>query len=171
MMDSLEAGGGVPRARPLTLGRRAVYVSCDPALRGRPLFVHPRSFVFEKEWDQVRMMNGFSISLYSYGCLLQMPEFVVYHEIIEGSRLMFLFTPKVCLTLSRIYMRGVTAVLGSWLPQLAAGTPLISHSAPLSLPQPHFNTSTDEVMCHLTPYFGGDRWQLPTMPVLEVALC
>eukprot|EP00249_Psilotum_nudum_P022320 c28469_g1_i1 orf=694-4590(-) len=72
------------------------------------------------------------------------PEFVVYTELIQTSKL---------------YMRGVTLVEPKWLVSYA--TTFCTFSKPLAEPPPWYATSSDQVMCWVSPCFGPYLWQLP----------
>lgn len=80
----------------------------------------------------------------------EMPEYVVCNEVVHGSR---------------PWMRGVTQIDPSWLPRLAAGTPLCSLSDPLETPQPFYDADRDEVRCSVTPTFGDRAWKLPAFEI------
>uniref|UniRef100_A0A8C7YRA4 RNA helicase n=1 Tax=Oryzias sinensis TaxID=183150 RepID=A0A8C7YRA4_9TELE len=78
-----------------------------------PVFIHPSSALFKK-----------------------LPEFVVYQEITETSKM---------------YMRGVSAVEAEWVPQLL---PQYCHfGAPLESPLPWFCSSSGTVRCHCPSTF------------------
>lgn len=70
--------------------------------------------------------------------LLQLKaEFVVFQELMETSKL---------------YMREVTAIDGSWLPKLLPEH--CTFSAPLDLPSPSFDNTTGTIYCHMTCTYG-----------------
>uniref|UniRef100_A0A3Q3ESN7 Activating signal cointegrator 1 complex subunit 3 n=1 Tax=Kryptolebias marmoratus TaxID=37003 RepID=A0A3Q3ESN7_KRYMA len=88
-----------------------------------PVFIHPSSALFKT-----------------------LPEFVVYQEIMETSKM---------------YMRGVSAVEAEWIPQLL---PQYCHfSPPLETPAPRFCSSTGTVRCHRPSTFFRVGWQLPAV--------
>uniref|UniRef100_A0A3Q3KK99 Activating signal cointegrator 1 complex subunit 3 n=1 Tax=Monopterus albus TaxID=43700 RepID=A0A3Q3KK99_MONAL len=75
-----------------------------------------------------------------------LPEFVVYQEIMETTKM---------------YMRGVSAVEGEWIPQLL---PQYCHfGSPLESPSPWFCSSTGTVRCHRSSTFFRVGWQLPAV--------
>ncbi|XP_037536203.1 probable ATP-dependent RNA helicase DHX37 [Nematolebias whitei] len=88
-----------------------------------PVFIHPSSALFKT-----------------------LPEFVVYQEIMETSKM---------------YMRGVSAVEAEWVPQLL---PQYCHfSPPLETPAPIFCSSTGTIKCHRPSTFFRVGWQLPAV--------
>ncbi|RVE67907.1 hypothetical protein OJAV_G00086520 [Oryzias javanicus] len=88
-----------------------------------PVFIHPSSALFKK-----------------------LPEFVVYQEITETSKM---------------YMRGVSAVEAEWVPQFL---PQYCHfGAPLESPLPWFCSSSGTVRCHCSSTFFRVGWQLPAI--------
>uniref|UniRef100_A0A7N9ANV4 RNA helicase n=1 Tax=Mastacembelus armatus TaxID=205130 RepID=A0A7N9ANV4_9TELE len=88
-----------------------------------PVFIHPTSALFKT-----------------------MPEFVVYQEIMETTKM---------------YMRGVSAVEAEWVPQLL---PQYCHfSPPLESPPPRFCSSTGTIRCHRSSTFFRVGWQLPAV--------
>uniref|UniRef100_A0A3Q0RF39 Activating signal cointegrator 1 complex subunit 3 n=1 Tax=Amphilophus citrinellus TaxID=61819 RepID=A0A3Q0RF39_AMPCI len=92
-------------------------------LMDEPVFIHPNSALFKK-----------------------LPEFVVYQEIMETSKM---------------YMKGVSAVEAEWVPQLL---PQYCHfGAPLESPSPWFCSSTGTIRCHRSSTFFRVGWQLPTV--------
>ncbi|XP_071491371.1 probable ATP-dependent RNA helicase DHX37 [Diadema antillarum] len=94
------------------------------------VFIHPNSALFK-----------------------EMPEYVVYQEIIETTK---------------PYMRGVTAIDGDWLPLLVPH--LCTFSRPLEEPTPSYHSPTGTVRCHMTSTFGRNAWQLPSQE-LEYPKC
>ena len=64
-------------------------------------------------------------------------EFVVFQELLESTK---------------IYMREVTAIEGSWLPIILPEQCMFS--APLELPPPSFDDITGTVQCHMTCAYG-----------------
>ncbi|XP_069379136.1 probable ATP-dependent RNA helicase DHX37 [Paralichthys olivaceus] len=96
------------------------YKTC---LMDDPVFIHPTSALFKK-----------------------LPEFVVYQEIMETSKM---------------YMRGVSAVEANWVPQFL---PQYCHfSSPLESPSPWFCSSTGTIKCHRSSTFFRVAWQLPAV--------
>uniref|UniRef100_A0A3B3WJG0 Activating signal cointegrator 1 complex subunit 3 n=1 Tax=Poecilia mexicana TaxID=48701 RepID=A0A3B3WJG0_9TELE len=88
-----------------------------------PVFIHPNSALFKK-----------------------LPEFVVYQEIMETSKM---------------YMRGVSAVEADWVPQLL---PQYCHfGSPLDSPAPWFCSSSGTIRCHRSSTFFRVGWQLPAV--------
>uniref|UniRef100_A0A3Q2QW43 RNA helicase n=1 Tax=Fundulus heteroclitus TaxID=8078 RepID=A0A3Q2QW43_FUNHE len=88
-----------------------------------PVFIHPNSALFKT-----------------------LPEFVVYQEIMETSKM---------------YMRGVSAVEAEWIPQLL---PQYCHFGPaLDSPAPWFCSSTGTIRCHRSSTFFRVAWQLPAV--------
>ena len=70
--------------------------------------------------------------------LHQLPEFVVFQEITETSKL---------------YMRGVCAVDASWFPRIQPDH--CTFSPPLEDPPPFFDDATGTVCCHMTCTYGA----------------
>lgn len=88
-----------------------------------PVFIYPNSALFKA-----------------------LPEFVVYQEIMETSKL---------------YMRGVSAVEAEWIPQLL---PQYCHfGPPLDLPAPWFCSTSGTIRCHRSSTFFRVGWQLPAV--------
>ncbi|XP_019744561.1 putative ATP-dependent RNA helicase DHX37 [Hippocampus comes] len=88
-----------------------------------PVFIHPSSPLFKT-----------------------LPEFVVYQEIMETTKM---------------YMKGVSAVEAEWVPQLL---PQYCHlDPPLESPAPWFCTSTGGIRCHRSSTFFRVAWQLPAV--------
>lgn len=96
-----------------------------------PLFVHPGSAVASET------TSG-------------MPGWVVFTDVITSSA-----------AHGRTFMRGVTAVEAGWLPELAAGTPLVRYGPPLDSPLPLYDAAADCVMASVVPRFGDHSWTLP----------
>ncbi|XP_008334371.1 putative ATP-dependent RNA helicase DHX37 [Cynoglossus semilaevis] len=98
------------------------YKTC---LMDDPVFIHPSSALFKT-----------------------LPDFVVYHEILETTKM---------------YMKGVSAAEAEWLPQLL---PQYCHfSSPLESPVPWFCSSTGVIKCHRSSTFFRVGWQLPAVEV------
>ncbi|GAB2287132.1 hypothetical protein Dimus_021518 [Dionaea muscipula] len=72
------------------------------------------------------------------------PEFLVYSELLHTKR---------------PYIHGATSVASEWLVKYAGS--LCTFSAPLADPKPCYDDNIDQVLCHVTPYFGPHLWQLP----------
>lgn len=88
-----------------------------------PVFIYPNSALFKA-----------------------LPEFVVYQEIMETSKL---------------YMRGVSAVEAEWIPQLL---PQYCHfGPPLDSPAPWFCSTSGTIRCHRSSTFFRVGWQLPAV--------
>ncbi|KAG2470565.1 DHX37 helicase, partial [Polypterus senegalus] len=94
-------------------------------LLDEPVFIHPNSVLFK-----------------------ELPEFVVYQEIIETSKM---------------YMKGVSVVQPEWIPVLL---PQYSHfGKPLETPGPSYCKETGKVKCHRESTFYRIGWQLPAVEV------
>ncbi|XP_077164157.1 putative ATP-dependent RNA helicase DHX37 [Paroedura picta] len=90
-----------------------------------PVFIHPSSVLFK-----------------------QLPEFVVYQEIVETTKM---------------YMKGVSAVEPEWIPLLL---PLYCHfEKPQEQPPPSYCPETGSVRCHRPSVFYRIGWQLPPVEV------
>uniref|UniRef100_F7F3D3 Activating signal cointegrator 1 complex subunit 3 n=1 Tax=Ornithorhynchus anatinus TaxID=9258 RepID=F7F3D3_ORNAN len=90
-----------------------------------PVFIHPSSVL-----------------------LKQLPDFVVYQEIVETTKM---------------YMKGVTAVEAEWIPVLL---PLYCHfQKPLEDPPPAYCHESGRVRCHRASMFYRVGWQLPAAEV------
>ncbi|XP_041643342.1 probable ATP-dependent RNA helicase DHX37 [Cheilinus undulatus] len=88
-----------------------------------PVFIHPSSALFKT-----------------------LPEFVVYQEIMETTKM---------------YMKGVSAVEAEWVPQLL---PQYCHfGPPLETPSPWFCSSSGTIRCHRSSTFFRVGWQLPAV--------
>ncbi|KAL8137131.1 hypothetical protein V2J09_003132 [Rumex salicifolius] len=72
------------------------------------------------------------------------PEFLVYSELLHTKR---------------PYIHGASSVQSEWLVQYARS--LCTFSAPLTDPKPGYDPHTDQVYCHVIPYFGPNLWELP----------
>ncbi|NXI45676.1 DHX37 helicase, partial [Galbula dea] len=95
------------------------------ALLDDPVFIHPSSILFK-----------------------QLPEFVVYQEIVETTKL---------------YMKGVSAVEPEWIPVLL---PTYCHfGKPLESPSPSYCPETGRIRCHRPSVFYRVGWQLPAVEV------
>ncbi|NXI97799.1 DHX37 helicase, partial [Psophia crepitans] len=95
------------------------------ALLDDPVFIHPSSILFK-----------------------QLPEFVVYQEIVETTKL---------------YMKGVSAVEPEWIPALLP--PYCHFGKPLENPPPSYCPETGRVRCHRPSVFYRVSWQLPAVEV------
>ncbi|GAB4841097.1 hypothetical protein Ancab_021842 [Ancistrocladus abbreviatus] len=72
------------------------------------------------------------------------PEFLVYSEMLHTKR---------------PYIHGATSVESHWLVKYAGS--LCTFSAPLKDLLPCYDHLSDEVFCHVIPYFGPHLWELP----------
>ncbi|KAJ7419940.1 putative ATP-dependent RNA helicase DHX37 [Willisornis vidua] len=95
------------------------------ALLEDPVFIHPSSVLFK-----------------------ELPEFVVYQEIVETTKL---------------YMKGVSAVEPEWIPALLP--PYCHFGKPLENPPPSYCPETGRVRCHRPSVFYRVSWQLPAVEV------
>uniref|UniRef100_A0A8C3V8R4 Activating signal cointegrator 1 complex subunit 3 n=1 Tax=Catharus ustulatus TaxID=91951 RepID=A0A8C3V8R4_CATUS len=95
------------------------------ALLEDPVFIHPSSVLFR-----------------------ELPEFVVYQEIVETTKL---------------YMKGVSAVEPEWIPALLP--PYCHFGKPLESPAPSYCPGTGRVRCHRPSVFYRVGWQLPAVEV------
>ncbi|XP_040467167.1 probable ATP-dependent RNA helicase DHX37 [Falco naumanni] len=90
-----------------------------------PVFIHPSSVLFK-----------------------QLPEFVVYQEIVETTKL---------------YMKGVSAIEPEWIPALLP--PYCHFGKPLENPPPTYCPETGRIRCHRPSVFYRVSWQLPAVEV------
>ncbi|XP_030316304.1 probable ATP-dependent RNA helicase DHX37 [Calypte anna] len=90
-----------------------------------PVFIHPSSVLFK-----------------------ELPEFVVYQEIVETTKL---------------YMKGVSAVEPEWIPALLP--PYCHFGKPLENPPPSYCPEKGRVRCHRPSVFYRVSWQLPAVEV------
>ncbi|NXO03249.1 DHX37 helicase, partial [Rhinopomastus cyanomelas] len=95
------------------------------ALLEDPVFIHPSSVLFK-----------------------ELPEFVVYQEIVETTKL---------------YMKGVSAVEPEWIPALLP--PYCHFEKPLENPPPSYCPETGRIRCHRPSVFYRVGWQLPAVEV------
>ncbi|NXA37330.1 DHX37 helicase, partial [Eudromia elegans] len=95
------------------------------ALLDDPVFIHPSSILFK-----------------------QLPEFVVYQEIVETTKL---------------YMKGVSAVEPEWIPVLLP--PYCHFGKPLENPPPSYCPETGRIRCHRPSVFYRVSWPLPAVEV------
>ncbi|NWV00927.1 DHX37 helicase, partial [Upupa epops] len=95
------------------------------ALLEDPVFIHPSSVLFK-----------------------ELPEFVVYQEIVETTKL---------------YMKGVSAVEPEWIPALLP--PYCHFGKPLESPPPSYCPETGRIRCHRPSVFYRVGWQLPAVEV------
>lgn len=86
-----------------------------------PVFIHPSSALFE-----------------------ELPEYVLYQEILETSKL---------------FMKGVIAIEPEWIPIFVPR--LCTFSKPLEDPPPRYDPEVGMVKCHMTCLFGLRAWQIP----------
>lgn len=85
------------------------------------VFIHPTSSLFSK-----------------------LPEFVVYHEIMETSKL---------------YMKTLFTIQESWLPRFAPH--MCTYGKPCEEPVPIYSNNEDCIECYMACTFGPHVWQLP----------
>nr|XP_026258795.1 probable ATP-dependent RNA helicase DHX37 [Urocitellus parryii] len=90
-----------------------------------PVFIHPSSVLFR-----------------------ELPEFVVYQEIVETSKM---------------YMKGVCTVEVQWIPALLPS--YCQFDKPLEEPAPTFCPEQGRVLCHRTSVFYRVSWPLPAVQV------
>uniref|UniRef100_A0A8D0HC67 DEAH-box helicase 37 n=1 Tax=Sphenodon punctatus TaxID=8508 RepID=A0A8D0HC67_SPHPU len=90
-----------------------------------PVFIHPSSVLFK-----------------------ELPEFVVYQEIVETTKM---------------YMKGVLAVNSEWIPVLLP--PYCHFEKPLDNPPPFYCPETGRIKCHRPSVFYRVGWQLPAVEV------
>ncbi|MBZ3878785.1 putative ATP-dependent RNA helicase DHX37 [Sciurus carolinensis] len=90
-----------------------------------PVFVHPSSVLFR-----------------------ELPEFVVYQEIVETTKM---------------YMKGVSAVEVQWIPALLPS--YCQFDPPLEEPAPVYCRERGRVLCHRTSVFYRVGWPLPAVQV------
>ncbi|PKK25983.1 DEAH (Asp-Glu-Ala-His) box polypeptide 37, partial [Columba livia] len=95
------------------------------ALLEDPVFIHPSSILFR-----------------------ELPEFVVYQEIVETTKL---------------YMKGVSAVEPEWIPVLLP--PYCHFGKPLENPPPSYCPETGRIRCHRPSVFHRVSWELPAVEV------
>ena len=108
----------IPPEQAKSLGVRNAYQCC---LTDDPVYIHPTSSLFTK-----------------------LPEYVVYHEMTETSRL---------------YMKTLFTVDEGWLPVYA---PHKCHlGKPLDEPCPKLDDESGDVQCYMTSTFGHHTWPLP----------
>ncbi|XP_005329600.2 putative ATP-dependent RNA helicase DHX37 [Ictidomys tridecemlineatus] len=90
-----------------------------------PVFIHPSSVLFR-----------------------ELPEFVVYQEIVETTKM---------------YMKGVCAVEVQWIPALLPS--YCQFDKPLEEPAPTYCPEQGRVLCHRTSVFYRVSWPLPAIQV------
>ncbi|XP_077015676.1 putative ATP-dependent RNA helicase DHX37 isoform X2 [Tamandua tetradactyla] len=90
-----------------------------------PVFIHPSSVLFK-----------------------ELPEFVVYQEIVETTKM---------------YMKGVSAVEMQWIPALLPT--YCQFNKPLEEPSPSYCPERGRVLCHRTSVFYRVGWPLPAVQV------
>ncbi|NXU58755.1 DHX37 helicase, partial [Turnix velox] len=95
------------------------------ALLEDPVFIHPSSVLFK-----------------------ELPEFVVYQEIVETTKM---------------YMKGHTAVEPEWIPALLP--PYCHFGKPLEDPPPSYCPETGRVQCYRPSVFYRVSWELPAVQV------
>ncbi|CAN0252765.1 unnamed protein product, partial [Ectocarpus fasciculatus] len=113
------------------LFRECAYLSCNEAVT-EPLYIKSTSVLFSRD-------------------PLELPEWVVYQDIVRGER-----------EGAAAHMTCVTAIEAGWIPALAEGSPLLSFSDPLVSPTPTYDSKeTHAVLCRVTPRYGVHGWELP----------
>ncbi|ERE76014.1 putative ATP-dependent RNA helicase DHX37-like protein [Cricetulus griseus] len=90
-----------------------------------PVFIHPSSVLFR-----------------------ELPEFVVYQEIVETTKM---------------YMKGVSTVEIQWIPSLLPS--YCQFDAPLEEPAPSYCPESGRVLCHRASVFYRVGWPLPAIQV------
>lgn len=90
-----------------------------------PVFIHPSSVLFR-----------------------ELPEFVVYQEIVETTKM---------------YMRGISAVDERWVPALLPA--FCQFEPPLEKPAPTYCPKSGRVLCHRASVFYRVGWPLPAVQV------
>ncbi|KAM6155291.1 putative ATP-dependent RNA helicase DHX37 [Rhynchocyon petersi] len=90
-----------------------------------PVFIHPSSVLFR-----------------------ELPEFVVYQEIVETTKM---------------YMKGVSAVEAQWIPVLLS--PYCQFGPPVESPSPTYCPESGRVLCHRASVFYRVGWPLPEVQV------
>ncbi|XP_008572511.1 PREDICTED: probable ATP-dependent RNA helicase DHX37 isoform X1 [Galeopterus variegatus] len=90
-----------------------------------PVFIHPSSVLFK-----------------------ELPEFVVYQEIVETTKM---------------YMKGVSTVEIQWIPVLLPS--YCQFDKPLEEPAPAYCSKSGRVLCHRTSVFYRVGWPLPAVQV------
>lgn len=94
-----------------------------------------------------------TVFLHRWSCLSRTgPEFLIYSELLHSKR---------------PYIHGATKVDPEWLPEYARV--LCTFSAPLSDPEPYYNSKDDRVCSWVVPTFGPHLWPLPLhgMPIKD----
>eukprot|EP00903_Cladosiphon_okamuranus_P006361 g6231.t1 len=113
------------------LFRECAYLSCNEAMT-EPLYIKSTSVLFSRD-------------------PLELPEWVVYQDIVRGER-----------EGAAANMTCVTAIEPGWIAALAEGSPLLSFSEPLVSPPPTYDgDNTHAVLCRVTPRYGVHAWELP----------
>ncbi|NXK54391.1 DHX37 helicase, partial [Chauna torquata] len=103
------------------------------ALLDDPVFIHPSSVLFK-----------------------QLPDFVVYQEIVETTKLYMRLLKAVVHTC-------VSAVEPEWIPALLP--PYCHFGKPLENPPPSYCPETGRIRCHRPSVFYRVSWQLPAVEV------
>lgn len=100
--------------------------------------------------------------IHPHSCLFsadpaKLPEYVIYQQIVRNKKEM-------------PYMVCVTEVKPEWISMMAAGTPLLKVSAPLTSPPPAYDAKEDCVVCYTIPKFGAHSWELKVqgLPMKDV---
>jgi hypothetical protein len=112
--------------------RFTAYQSCNPNI-SEPVYIHPKS------------------ALYQSDPVLDHPPYLVYSNLVKNDKG------------DTTYMDCVTAVDPRWftggLDSLLEDAPLIKYSDPLSAPTPYYDSSSDQIMCYVIPFYGYYRWE------------
>ncbi|XP_011803965.1 PREDICTED: probable ATP-dependent RNA helicase DHX37 [Colobus angolensis palliatus] len=98
---------------------------CETPLLDDPVFIHPSSVLFK-----------------------ELPEFVVYQEIVETTKM---------------YMKGVSSVEVQWIPALLPS--YCQFDKPLEEPAPTYCPERGRVLCHRASVFYRVGWPLPAIEV------
>uniref|UniRef100_A0A2K5IN73 Activating signal cointegrator 1 complex subunit 3 n=1 Tax=Colobus angolensis palliatus TaxID=336983 RepID=A0A2K5IN73_COLAP len=104
---------------------RELFEELDTPLLDDPVFIHPSSVLFK-----------------------ELPEFVVYQEIVETTKM---------------YMKGVSSVEVQWIPALLPS--YCQFDKPLEEPAPTYCPERGRVLCHRASVFYRVGWPLPAIEV------
>ncbi|KAL7293415.1 hypothetical protein TKK_0013180 [Trichogramma kaykai] len=89
------------------------------------------------------------------------PEWVVYQELYEPD--IHQSNESDQPIKPRTYMRGITAIEPEWLPKFA--TLLCNLNDPMPEPEPRYDETSGQVLCHIKGTFGRAALELPLMEV------
>lgn len=117
------------------------YESCDSALEGKLVFIHPQSFVL-RQGDNNNNNNDTTEDVSQL-----LPDYIVYTNVNENGR-----------------MEGCTEVESNWLRALSAGTVQCTDQICES-PEPLYDAQQDCVFVYVRPLFGSRAWELPLQKV------